>query len=217
MGAALDAADIPTPVVNLLSDDGHPCQALADMLTLRQHLGDLVGRTIAYVGDANNVCRSLVLAAALVGMRARVASPPGHGLTPADQDRVLALGGEVELTDSPTKAVAGVEAVYTDVWASMGQETEAETRREAFRGYTVDEALMARAAPGAVFLHCLPAHRGEEVSASVVDGPRSLVWQQAANRMHAMRGLLLWLLGSGAGEGAAASATATTRPKANRP
>ncbi len=171
-----DAASVP--VVNLLSDDSHPCQALADLLTLRQHFGTLEGRTIAYVGDYNNVTRSLEQAATAMGMEVRVATPEGYG-----------PGG------TALDAVKGADAVYTDVWTSMGQEAEAASRREAFAGYTVDEELMAQAAPHAVLLHCLPAHRGEEVSAGVLEGPQSQVWRQAANRMHAMRGLLLFLLG----------------------
>jgi ornithine carbamoyltransferase len=165
------------PVINLLSDDSHPCQALADLLTLRQHFGTLAGRVIAYVGDYNNVTRSLEQAGAALDVEVRVATPDGYGPGGAAHD-----------------VVKGADAVYTDVWTSMGQEAEAAARREAFAGYTVDDELMTLAAPGAVFLHCLPAHRGEEVAASVIDGPQSLVWQQAANRMHAMRGLLLFLL-----------------------
>jgi ornithine carbamoyltransferase len=173
------------PVVNLLSDDAHPVQALADLLTLRQRLGPLAGRSVAYVGDGNNVCRSLMIGAALAGMEMRVATPPGYE-PPAD--------GVTTLTNDPAEAVKGVDAVYTDVWASMGHEDEAARRRQDFAGFTIDDDLMARAAPDALFLHCLPAHRGEEVAASVIDGPRSAVWQQATNRMHAQRGLILWLL-----------------------
>jgi ornithine carbamoyltransferase len=176
------AAASTVPVVNLLSDDAHPVQALADLLTLRQRLGSLAGRSLAYVGDGNNVCRSLVRAAALAGLDMRVATPPGYEPP------------EGTVTHDPAEAVAGADAVYTDVWASMGQEDEAAQRERDFAGFTVDDALMAKAAPGALFLHCLPAHRGSEVSASVIDGPRSAVWQQAANRLHAQRGLLLWLL-----------------------
>ena len=183
------------PVVNLLSDDSHPCQALADLLTLRQVWGGLEGRTVAYVGDGNNVCRSLVLAAALSGVRARVATPPGFALAADVLERATAVGGDVTAARDPEEAVRGADAVYTDVWASMGQEEDAERRRLAFQGYTVDERLLAQANPGAVFLHCLPAHRGDEVSAGVLDGPASVVWQQAENRMHAMRGLLLFLVG----------------------
>ena len=189
--AAVDAI----PVVNLLSDDAHPMQALADLLTLRTVLGGLAGRVVAYVGDANNVARSLALAAGTSGMTMRVASPEGYSFDDTTLDRLRSAGCEPDITMSPDDAVNGADAVYTDVWTSMGQESEASDRVAAFAGFTVDEALMQKAAPGAVFLHCLPAHRGEEVAAEVIDGPRSRVWLQAANRMHAARGLLLWLLG----------------------
>ena len=183
------------PVVNLLSDDSHPCQALADLLTLRQVWGGLSGRTVAYVGDGNNVCRSLVLAAALTGVRIRVATPVGFNLPAEVVQRAKELGGDVTVVTRPEEAAEGADALYADVWASMGQEDDAARRRQAFAGYTIDQNLMARANAGAAFLHCLPAHRGEEVSAEVLDGPASVVWQQAENRMHAMRGLLLFLLG----------------------
>lgn len=183
------------PVVNLLSDDSHPCQALADLLSLRQVWGQLQGRTVAYIGDGNNVCKSLVIGAALAGVRAHVATPSGFSLPAAAVDRARALGGEVTVTTSAEEAADGADALYTDVWASMGQEDDSARRRQAFEGFTIDERLMARANPGAIFLHCLPAHRGEEVSAGVLDSPASVVWQQAENRMHAMRGLLLFLLG----------------------
>ncbi len=181
------AGTATVPVVNLLSDDAHPCQTLADLLTLRQCFGRLEGLTLAYVGDGNNVCRSLMKAAPLAGVTLRVATPPGY--------EPPAIGGAA-IGNDPMAAVAGADAVYTDVWSSMGQEGQADRRREAFAGFTVDDALMDAAAPHAVFLHCLPAHRGEEVSASVIDGERSAVWRQAANRVHAHRGLLLWLLGA---------------------
>ena len=184
------------PVVNLLSDDSHPCQALADLLTLRQVWGGLAGRTVAYVGDGNNVCRSLVLAAAMAGVRAHVATPPGFSLPAETVHRAQAMGGDVVVSTRPEEAAEGADAIYTDVWASMGQEDDAGRRRRAFDGFTVDEPLMARANEGAAFLHCLPAHRGEEVSAGVLDSPASVVWQQAENRMHAMRGLLLFLCGA---------------------
>jgi len=200
MAAALDAADVPVPVVNLLSDEAHPCQALADLLTLRQRFGTEGARTrtVAYIGDANNVWRSLAIAASMAGIATRVASPDGYGPTEADVALVRSFGGDLEVTDDPAGAADGVDALYTDVWTSMGQEEEAEARRTAFAGFCVDEALLSRAAPGALVMHCLPAHRGEEISAGVVDGPRSVVWQQAANRMHAMRGLLAWLTAEGA-------------------
>jgi ornithine carbamoyltransferase len=182
------------PVVNLLSDRGHPCQALADLLTMRQAFGDLAGATLAWVGDFNNVARSLALGATLLGMKVNVACPPGYAPTDADLDRLRAAGAEPLVTARPDEAVAGAQAVHTDVWASMGQEQEAEARSRAFEGFRVDGRLMAAAAPGAVFMHCLPAHRGEEVAAEVVDGPQSRVIPQAHNRVHAFRGLLRWLL-----------------------
>jgi ornithine carbamoyltransferase len=182
------------PVVNLLSDVAHPCQALADLLTLRQCWGGLAGRTLAWIGDGNNVARSLTLACGLAGVDIRLASPPGHQVDPIAVDGARASGVTVTTTTDPVEAVAGADAVYTDVWVSMGQEAEQRQRQDAFAGYQVDEALMGRAAPGAVFLHCLPAHRGQEVSAGVIDGPSSVVWQQAGNRKHAARGLLWWLV-----------------------
>lgn len=188
------------PVVNLLSDVAHPCQAIADLLTLRQLLGDLGGRTLCYVGDANNVWRSLAKAAAMVGMRMRTASPEGYGPEPEDLAALGRLGADIEVGQDPVDAATGADALYTDVWTSMGQEEEAELRRAAFSGFGIDDRLLAAAAPGAVVLHCLPARRGEEISAEVLEGPRSAVWRQAANRMHAMRGLLGWLAGA-AGEG----------------
>ncbi|MET1049950.1 MAG: ornithine carbamoyltransferase [Acidimicrobiales bacterium] len=183
------------PIINLLSDDAHPLQAVADLLTMADEFGDLNGRTLAYVGDGNNMCRSLALAATLAGMQVRVASPPGYALSEVDVDRIAALGVAPELLDRPEEAVAGVDVVYTDVWTSMGQETEVEARRKAFEGYMVDERLMALAAEKSIFLHCLPAHRGEEVSHEVLDGDRSRVWRQAENRMHAARGAVAWILG----------------------
>ena len=182
------AAASSVPVVNLLSDQAHPCEILGDLFLLRHRFGSLVGRTVAWVGDGNNVCQSLLAGAALVGLKVRVACPPGYEPSPA----FLAHGGSL-LTHDPAEAVAGADAVYTDVWTSMGQEDEGVERRRAFAGFTVDDALMARAHPDALFLHCLPAHRGEEVAASVIDGPASAVWDQAAARMHAQRGLLWWL------------------------
>lgn len=190
---------VAVPVVNLLSDEAHPCQALADLLTLRQVLGDLGGRTVAYIGDANNVWRSLAKAAAMVGMCVRTASPEGFGPDGEELARLSRLGADVEVTDDPAQAAVGADALYTDVWTSMGQEEETELRRKAFAGFTVDDRLLGAASPHAVVMHCLPAHRGEEITAEVFEGPRSVVWRQAANRMHAMRGLLAWLLGAGPG------------------
>jgi ornithine carbamoyltransferase len=188
------AAAAGIPIVNLLSDRGHPCQALADLLTMRQTLGELPGATLAWVGDFNNVARSLALGATMVGMKVRLACPPGYGPGDDDLDRLRALGGDPVVTGRPDEAVAGAAAVHTDVWASMGQEHEAEERRRAFEGFRVDDRLMAGAAPGAVFMHCLPAHRGDEVTAKVIDGPSSVVFRQAHNRLHSVRGLFSWLV-----------------------
>jgi ornithine carbamoyltransferase len=188
------AAAASVPVVNLLSDHEHPCQALADLLTIRQQFGSFDGRTVAYIGDFNNVARSLALGAAAVGMALRIATPPGRAPTAHDVDRVRGAGAEMLVTHRPEEAADGADVIYADVWASMGQEAEAAARKLEFEGFTIDDALMARAADDAVFLHCLPAHRGEEVAASVCDGPQSRIWQLAENRMHAQRGLLVWLL-----------------------
>jgi ornithine carbamoyltransferase len=185
------------PVVNLLSDRAHPMQALADLLTIRQELGGLGGRTIAWIGDANNVCRSLCLAAALCGMKLRVAAPARFSLTENDVNRIRRAGAEPLQTVEPAEAADGADVVCTDVWVSMGQEAEAAQRRAAFAPYQVTSALMDRAAPDALFLHCLPARRGEEVTAEVLEGPRSRVWVQARNRMHAARGLLTFLVSGG--------------------
>lgn len=182
------AAATDTPVVNLLSDREHPLQALADLLTIRQLCGRIKGARVAYVGDGNNnVARSLAQGCAALGAELRIASPQGYGLPEAE-----ALGA-IQFTE-PQGAVHGAEIVYTDVWVSMGQDAEATARAQAFAGYQVDEALMAEA-PGAHFLHCLPARRGEEVTAGVIDGPRSAVWRQAENRMHSARGALAWMMG----------------------
>ena len=189
------ASSSSVPVVNLLSDDSHPCQAVADLLTLHQHFGKLEGLEIAYVGDFNNVSRSLAIAGAMSGVGVRLACPPGYGPTDEDLDRLRLLGGEPLVTNRPHEAVDGADAVYADVWTSMGQEAEQKARLQAFEGFMVDADLMASAAGHAVFLHCLPAHRGEEVAADVIDGRQSVVWQQAENRLHAVRGLLLWLFG----------------------
>jgi ornithine carbamoyltransferase len=195
MTAALDAAGTGVPVVNLLSDRAHPCQALADLVTLRRHFGadGARDRTVAYVGDANNVWRSLAIAASMAGIPTRVAAPDGYGPSDADVARIRSFGGDLLVTDDPVEAARGADALYTDVWTSMGQEGEAAARAADFAGFCIDETLLDRAAPGALVMHCLPAHRGEEISAGVVDGPNSVVWEQAADRMHAMRGLLAWM------------------------
>lgn len=186
------AAAASVPVVNLLSDDAHPVQALADLLTVRQEFGDLDGVTVAYVGDANNVARSLGLACGLLGVSFRVGSPAGYGADDATLERLRSVG-QVSTFDDPVAAVAGADVVYTDAWYSMGQEQERAERAAAFAGWQVDDALMSHAADRAIFMHCLPAHRGEEVTDSVLDGPRSRIWPQAYNRMHTKRGLLSWL------------------------
>jgi ornithine carbamoyltransferase len=187
------AAGSSVPVVNLLSDDAHPVQTLADLLTLRQEFGHLDGLTVTYVGDANNVARSLGIGCGLVGASFRLSSPPGYRFDEASLDRIRASGADVEVVDDPYQAVAGADAVYTDAWYSMGQEEEQRVRREAFDRWRVDAALMAAAGERAIFLHCLPAHRGDEATDDVLDGPSSRIWAQAHNRMHSMRGLLLWL------------------------
>jgi ornithine carbamoyltransferase len=188
------AAAASIPVVNLLSDRGHPCQALADLLTMRQAQRELAGTTVAWVGDFNNVARSLAIGATMLGMKVQLACPPGYGPGEDDLDRLRALGGVPMVTSRPDEAVAGAAAVHTDVWASMGQEAEAEARARAFEGFTVDDRLMAAAGPAALFMHCMPAHRGQEAAASVVDGPQSRMIPQAHNRVPSMRGLLSWLV-----------------------
>ena len=185
------------PIVNMLSDEAHPLQALADLLTIADEFGDisaLGNRTIAYVGDGNNVARSLAIGAGMLGMTVHVATPVGYELSESDVARIIATGADLQTTNDPLAAVAGASVVYTDVWASMGQESEADKRRAAFAGFTVDNAMMANAAADAIFMHCLPAHRGEEVSSEVLEGPQSRVWPQAENRMHAARGALVWLM-----------------------
>jgi ornithine carbamoyltransferase len=184
------AAAVEVPVVNLLSDRAHPCQALADLLTLQELYGAIEGRRLVYVGDGNNVAASLAFGAALTGLELTVSSPPGYELDDDIVDRARNLGGLIDLVGDPYEAVKGADAVYTDVWTSMGDEHEAGVRREAFAGWQVDAALMEVAGPDACFLHCLPAHRGEEVTDEVLEGPASRVWQQAANREHAARALL---------------------------
>ena len=198
MAAALERSGFDVPVVNLLSDDAHPCQAVADVLTLREALGPLRGRALAYVGDANNMARSLAKAGLLEGMEVRLAAPEGYAFSPAELSSLQAFGdaagrgGSIQLSDGPARAAKGAAALYTDVWTSMGQEEEMAARRAAFAGYTIDEQLVGLTADDAVVLHCLPAHRGEEITDSVLEGPRSWVWKQAAHRRTAMRGILTW-------------------------
>lgn len=186
------------PVINALSDEEHPCQALADLLTIREKKGGLRDITMAYIGDGNNVAASLALAGGLTGMHIRVASPEGYEV-PAEirarsEASAAASGGSISQLHEPVEAVEGADVVYTDVWASMGQEMEASARKEAFAGYTVDANLMSLARPGAIFMHDLPAHRGEEVTADVIDGPQSAVFDQAENRMHAQKAVLALVL-----------------------
>lgn len=188
------AAAAEVPVINGLTDTHHPCQALADLLTVREQFGRVEGTKIAYVGDGNNVAHSLAIGCALTGAQLSIAHPEGHG---PDEEVVrlsAKLGEAPTLTQDPQEAVAGAQVVYTDVWASMGQEAEAEERRKKFAPYQVDERLMGLAADDAIFLHCLPAHRGEEVTSGVIDGPRSRVFDQAENRLHAQKALLYLLL-----------------------
>lgn len=188
------AAVSTVPIVNLLSDDAHPIQVLADLLTIRHELGRLDGVTVAYVGDANNMARSLALGLAMVGATLRIAHPPDYAFSDTAAERLRAAGVVVETSDDPHAAAKGADVVYTDAWYSMGQEAEMAERRAAFAGFQVDASVMAVAAPDAIFLHCLPAHRGDEASDEVLDGPRSRIWTQAGNRLHSARGLLSWLL-----------------------
>jgi ornithine carbamoyltransferase len=190
------------PVINALTDREHPCQALADMLTLRERFGSLDGLVLAFVGDGNNVYHSLALIGAAFGLEIRLAHPAGYGPDPSIVARATALanvsGGRIVVAGDPRETVRGAAVVYTDSWTSMGQEAETDVRREAFREYRLDRALLDEAGPDALAMHCLPAHRGEEITDEVMDGPRSLVWQQSENRLHAQKGLLAELLGTAA-------------------
>ena len=187
------------PVVNALTDEHHPLQALADLMTIEEHLGALQGKTIAWIGDCNNVFHSLAQAAALAGMHVRIATPEGYEANPeivgAAATVASAHGGSFSELRDPAEAVAGADVVVTDVFVSMGEEAQADEKFAAFDGYQVDAALMAQAAPTAIFMHCLPAHRGEEVSADVIDGPQSVVWDEAENRLHTSVAALRYLLG----------------------
>jgi ornithine carbamoyltransferase len=193
------AVSANVPVINALSDRWHPCQALADFFTLEEKFGSLRGFKLAYVGDGNNVCHSLIAAAARVGAHLRVATPKGYApaadVVAEARRAARETRAKIELFSSPEEAVAGAQAVYTDVWASMGQEDEAAAREKAFAGFQVTHELMELAEPGAVFLHCLPAHRGLEVSAEVLESPRSIVYDEAENRLHVQKAILLTLLG----------------------
>ena len=186
------------PVINALTDLEHPCQALADFLTMQEVHGDLPGQTLAYVGDGNNVAHSLMLCGALLGVNVRIGCPEGFEPLPGvlDQARSLAQqGASIDVVTDPREAVQGAQAVYTDVWASMGQEAEQAQREQAFAGFCVDEALMDQASPNAIVLHCLPAHRGEEISPGVMEGAASRIFDQAENRLHAQQALLAALMG----------------------
>jgi ornithine carbamoyltransferase len=187
------------PVINALSELEHPCQALADYLTLQEKFGDLRNVTVAYVGDGNNVAHSLMLTAACLGSTIRIATPEAYGPQPevVKQAKKIAAttGATIQVLTDVQKAVNGADAIYTDVWASMGQESEAAERKQTFGGYQVNEKLFANAAPHSIFMHCLPAHRGEEVTDAVIDSPRSVVFDQAENRLHVQKAIMLMLLG----------------------
>jgi ornithine carbamoyltransferase len=183
------------PVINGLTDRSHPCQVLADVLTMQQHLGEVPGRTVAWIGDGNNMANSWIEAAAHLGFSLRLACPDGFEPDATFIELARERRADVRLVRDPLEAVDGADVVTTDVWASMGQEEEQARRMEAFAGYQVDETMMERAASNAIFLHCLPAHRGEEVAASVIDGPQSVVWDEAENRLHVQKAIMAVLMG----------------------
>ena len=193
------AARASIPVINGLTIREHPCQALADLFTLHERFGDLGGRTLAFVGDGNNVYHSLALMGATLGMHVRLAHPPGYGpsgrIVELARELAALSGGSLAFMQDPREAIEGADAVYTDAWTSMGQEAEAEERRDAFARFQVNAALLA-VSPDAVVMHCLPAHRGEEITSDVMDGPRSIVFEQSENRLHAQKALLVELLAS---------------------
>jgi ornithine carbamoyltransferase len=195
------AANASVPVVNMLTDRHHPCQALADMLTLRERFGTLGGLKLAYLGDGNNVANSLMLVGAELGVEVVTATPaelaPDPALLALAEERGARGGGSASVTADPAEAVRGAHAVYTDVWVSMGDEDDASRRRELLAPYRLDDALLAGAREDAIALHCLPAHPGEEIAADVLYGSRSAVWDQAENRLHAQKALLVWLLSGG--------------------
>jgi ornithine carbamoyltransferase len=191
------AADVP--VVNSLSDFEHPCQCLADLMTIRERRGGLAGLVLTYLGDGNNVAHSLLLGGALSGMHVRVATPVGFEPIPQvvhhAEEIAAKTGGSITIANDPVEAATGADVLYTDVWASMGQEGESDERALVFPPYRIDQAAVERADPDVIVLHCLPAHRGQEITDDVIDGPHSAVWDQAENRLHTQRALLLWLLG----------------------
>ena len=192
------AAQASIPVINGLTLHEHPCQALADLFTMHERLGDLRGRVLAFVGDGNNVYHSLALLGAMLGVEVRLAHPaayaPNARIVAAAREIGATTGGRLVFGDDPAAIVRGADAVYTDAWTSMGQEAETEARRGAFARYRVDEALMEAAGPDAVAMHCLPAHRGEEISSAVMDGPQSIIWEQSENRLHVQKALLVEVL-----------------------
>ncbi|GAB3690228.1 ornithine carbamoyltransferase [Salinarchaeum chitinilyticum] len=187
------AAYSDVPVVNGLTDDAHPCQTLADLLTIQEHAGGLAGTSVAWVGDGNNVAQSFVIGAALAGLDLTVATPEGYEIDESVVERAAELGGEPEIVDDPAEAVAGADVVYTDVWVSMGQEDEREEKLANFEGYQVNDELLESAAEDVSVMHCLPAHRGEEITDDVLESDQAIVWDQAENRLHAQKGLLVWL------------------------
>ena len=189
------AAHASIPVINGLSDFEHPCQALADYFTLWERGVDLASMRMAWIGDGNNVCHSVLLAGALVGASMVVACPPGYEPDAGVQAQVRALGGRLQITTDAREAATGADVLYTDVWVSMGQEAEREKRREAFSRYQLSERLLGFAKPSALVMHCLPAHRGEEITDAVLDGPRSIVLDQSENRLHAQKAVIFELLG----------------------
>ena len=195
------AANSRVPVINALSDDFHPCQLLADLLTIQEHKGKLAGLKLAYVGDGNNMANSYMLAGAVAGLHVAVATPVGYepdgDVVARASEIALANGGSVSVSNSPAEAIAGADVVATDTWVSMGQESEKQERVRAFSGFTIDAALMGHAKSDAIVLHCLPAYRGYEISAEVLDGPQSVIWDQAENRLHAQKALMVWLAQSG--------------------
>jgi len=195
------AANSKVPVINALSDDFHPCQLLADLLTIQEHKGALAGLKLAYVGDGNNMANSYMLAGAVAGLHVSVATPVGYepdgDVVARAAEIALSNGGSVSVSNSPAEAIAGADVVATDTWVSMGQESEKKEKLRAFSGFTIEAALMGHAKSDAIVLHCLPAYRGYEISAEVLDGPQSVIWDQAENRLHAQKALMVWLAQSG--------------------
>lgn len=183
------------PVINGLSDRLHPCQVLSDILTMREHFTSLEGLRLAWIGDGNNVCNSLILASALTGMEIAVASPPGYQPKDDIVEMARKAGGHVSIGSDPKVAAQDADILYTDIWVSMGDEPERAARLRAFSGYTIDTALVRHASPDAIVMHCLPAHRGEEITGEVLESPQSIVWDQAENRLHAQKALLARLIG----------------------